>query len=246
MNSKLINILILALSSFALSCATTGGFTPGMGSKYKYMYVMVSPQESRDLFFQDDSIIAQFKFDEAAIRFQMQNISDSYLAIDWDRASISINGRHFPIRTSRNLYCDSAIVNSITLAPLGYVRDIAIPRNNIYHDGSKWTEVDLLPTMDNNSEILKESILKSVGKPVGFLVPMTFGSVKSNYEFVFQVDSVNRILWKDYEPFQRVPAPPQPKRSFLGLDNVTTAIIAVGVLGFSAYVLSIKKNPPSE
>jgi hypothetical protein len=247
MRTKLIHFVIIILcAGYLISCASTGSFSPGKGNKYRYTYKLVHPIENSDLLFQDDSVIIQFKFDEAAIRFQLQNISDSYLAIDWDRAAISIFGRYFALRNMKNLYSDSAGSNSILLPPLGYVRDIAIPRNNIYNNGEKWVEADLLPTVDHNSKELQESIMKSAGQRVGFSLPVMFGSAVKNYEFDFQIDSVNKILWKDYEPFQRIPAPPNPKRTLLGLDNVTTAVIAVGVLGFSAYVLSVKKNPPSE
>jgi hypothetical protein len=206
----------------------------------------VYPTENSDLLFQDDSVIIQFKFDEAAIRFQLQNISESYLAIDWDKASINIQGRYFGIRHISNLYGDTANANSILLPPLGYIRDIAIPRDNIYNDGERWMEVDLLPTTDHNSVELQESIKKNIGRRIGLLLPVMFGSAAKNYEFDFLVDSVKRISWKDYEPFQRVPTPPNSKRGILGLDNVTTAVIAVGILGFSAYVLSVKKSPPVE
>ncbi len=229
-----------------MSCATTSQFSPGKGNKYQYTYKLVYPVENSNLLFDDDSLIVQFKFDEAAIRFQLQNISESYLTIDWDKVAINFHGRYFSTRHTNNLYGDTARSNSILLPPLGYIRDIVIPHDNVYNDGDRWVELDLLPTTDQKSTALQESIEKSVGRRIGLLLPVMFGSVAKNYEFDFIVDSVKRIAWKDYEPFQRVPPPPNPKRGVLGLDNVTTAVIAVGVLGFSAYVLSVKKNPPSE
>jgi hypothetical protein len=247
MKTKLIRLVILAsLAGFLMSCATTSQFTPGKGNKYQYTYKLMYPVENSNLLFQDDSIIVQFKFDEAAIRFQLQNISDSYLVIDWNKASMNIQGRYFAVRHVSNLYCDSSSSTSILLPPLGYLRDIVIPRDNIYNDGDRWVEIDVLPTTDGKSRELQESIQNSAGRQIGLLLPVMFGSMEKNYEFDFQVDSVKRIPWKDYEPFQRVPEPPSPKRGVLGLDNVTTAIIVVGILGFSAYVLSVKKSPPSE
>jgi hypothetical protein len=239
-------IVLIVFSGLLTSCATTSLFRPGIGNKYQYTYKLVYPVESTDLFFKDDSIIIQFKFDEAAIRFQLQNISDSYLTIHWEKASITLLGRHINIRHSGNLYGDTSSSNTIMLQPLGYIRDIVIPRENIYNDGKKWVELDLLPTTDNKSPEREESIKKSVGRRIGFLLPAMFGTVEKNFEFDFEVDSVKQILWKDYEPFKRVPEPPSSSHGALGLDNVTTAIIAVGILGFSAYVLSVKKNPPSE
>jgi hypothetical protein len=239
--------IIVSFSGLLMSCATTSQFSPGKGSKYQYTFELVYPVENSDLIYQDDSLIIQFKCDEAAIRFQLQNISTSDITIDWDKAAMSINGRYFAVRHSDNLYVDSIGSSSSFLLPtLGYVRDIAIPRDNIYYDGQRWIELDLLPTTDYNSVALRESIKKSVGQRITLLLPFTFGSVKKNYEFDFETSSIRQIPWKDYVPTKRVPAPPIPKQGVHGLDQVTTAIIAVGVLGFSAYVLTAKKNPPSE
>ncbi|MGA3286930.1 MAG: hypothetical protein ABSD46_05870 [Bacteroidota bacterium] len=247
MKTKLIRLVVLAsLAGLLMSCGTTSQFTPGKGNKYQYTYKLMYPVENSNLLFQDDSIIIQFKFDEAAIRFQLQNISNSYLAIDWKKASMNIQGRYFAIRHVINLYGDSSSSTSILLPPLGYLHDVVIPRDNIYSDGDRWVEVDLFPTTDRKSVKLQESIKKSVGRQFGLLLPMTFESTAKNYEFDFQVDSVKQIPWKNYKPFQRIPEPPSPKHQVSELDNVTTAIITVGILGFSAYVLSMKKSPPIE
>ncbi len=239
--------IALSCSGLILSCATTSQFTPGKGDKYEYSYKMTYPVENRNLLFQDDSIIIQFKFDEAAIRFQLQNISESHLTVDWDRTSMNLSGRYFSVRHSDNLYTDSLKVSSsIMLPPLGYFRDLVIPRDHIYYDGRKWVEEDLLPTVDENSQPLRESIRKSAGQRIGLLLSLRFNRTEKNYEFDFQVDTVRPIAWKDYVPGKRIPAPPVPKHGIPVLDQVTTAIIAVGMLGFSAYVLAVKKNPPSE
>ena len=229
-----------------MSCATTSQFSPGSGNKYQYTYKLISPIKNLSLLIQDDSIIIQFKFDEAAIQFQLQNISQSNITFDWGKASIGIGGRYFAVRHASNFYGDTIRSGSIIMPPLGYIREIVIPRDNIYNDGDKWVELDLLPTTDRRSLPLQESIKKNVGQRVSLMLPLIFGPKAKNYKFDFQVDTVKRIAWKDYVPLKRVPAPPNPKHGILALDNVTTAIIVVGVLGFSAYVLSMKKNPPSE
>jgi hypothetical protein len=247
MKNKLFNIvMIISFTGFFMSCATTSQFIPGSGNKYQYVFKLAYPVYNSNLLFHDDSIIIQFKFDDAAIQFQLQNISGSDIALDWSKVSIGIRGRYFAVRHATNFYGDTARAGSINMPPLGYLRDVVIPRDNIYFNGDKWVELDLLPTTDHRSLQLQESIKKSVGQQVSLILPMVFGSTAMNYEFDFQVDAVNRIAWKDYVPVKRNPAPPSPKRSILALDNVTTAIIVVGVLGFTAYILSVKKNPPSE
>jgi len=81
-------VAMLICAGIFLSCATTSQFSPGNGNKYQYTYKMVSPLKNSKLMFQDDSIIIQFKFDDAAIQFQLQNISESIVTLDWGKASI--------------------------------------------------------------------------------------------------------------------------------------------------------------
>lgn len=221
-------------------------FSPGKGNKYQYIYKLISPVKSSDLLFCDDDITIQFAFDDAAIRFKLHNVSRSYLSVDWDKVAISIQGKYTGVRHASNLYGDTELSGSILLPPLGYIDDIAIPLDHIYNNGERWVELDLLPTNDHNSEDLWELIQKKVDTKVSLSLPLMFGSELKNYEFDFQVDSVKQIQWKDYTPLKRIPAPPNPTHKILGLDNVTTAVIVVGILGFSAFVLSMKKNPPSE
>jgi hypothetical protein len=239
-------VTIMMFSGILMSCATTSHFTPGSGNKYQYTYKMIYPVKNSKLLFQDDSIIIQFKFDDAAIQFQLQNISESTITLDWDKASIGIRDRYFGVRHASNFYIDTLRSNSIIMPPLGYLRDVVIPRDDIYNDGDKWVELDLLPTTDHRSLSIQELINKNVGQRVTLMLPMIFGSKVKNYMFDFQVDAVKQIAWKDYTPLKRVPASPKPAHAVTALDNVTTAVIMVGVLGFSAYVLSIKKNPPTE
>jgi hypothetical protein len=241
----LIAVMITGAGLFN-SCATTSKFTPGSGNKYQYKYKLISPVKNSNLMVQDDSIIIQFKIDEAAIQFQLQNISESNVTLDWDKASIGIGGRYFAVRHSKNFYGDTLRSGSLMLPPLGYLREVVIPRDNIYDAGDTWVELELLPTTDHRSLQLQKSIQKNVGQRISLLLPMMFGPTAKNYKFDFQVDSVKQIAWKDYVPITRVPAPPNPKHAVTALDNVTTAVIIVGVLGFSAYVLSIKKDPPVE
>lgn len=232
---------------FLAGCASTSQFSPGKGSKYAYRYTMTYPIESNEMLFQDDSIIVQFKFDEAAISFQLQNIAESDLRIHWDKAAISINGQYFAVRHADNLYSDTSIVAYSMLIPsMGYVRDLVIPKQNVYFNGEAWCEEDLLPTVDKNDPALRDEITSSVGKPITLLLPLEFGSVERHYEFEFHVAEVLRVPWKDYVPVSRVPAPPAVPRKAAVLDRVTAAIVTVGVLGFSAYVLTMKKNPPTE
>lgn len=227
--------------------ARPSGFTPGLGNKYVYTYKMSYPADSRDMMYQDDSLLVQFKIDEAAIRFQLQNISYSNIRIDWNKASISVNGEYFSVRHKDNLYSDSAAGSAVSalIPPFGYVRDIALPRINIVFDGEKWIEKELMPTTDGHSPAMQTKILKSIGKSVTLLLPVQTGNVQKDYEFEFQVASVSKIPWQDYTPVNREPQPPVPPKRH-SFENITAGAIIVGVLGFSAYMLTAKKNPAPE
>jgi hypothetical protein len=247
MKIKIIQIVtLMALSVVLVSCITTSPFIPGSGNKYRYVYKMVYPIRSSNLKFQDDSIIVQFKFDDAAVQLQLQNISDSNITLDWDKVSLGINNRFYRVRHASTMYVDTVRSNTSMMPPLGYLRDLVIPHENIYNDGDTWVETDLLPTVDRRSPSLQDAIKKNVGQKLSLMLPIQFGSTTRNYVFNFQVDAVKQIAWKDFTPVKRVPASPKTENKGRALEHVTTAVIVVGVLGFSAYVLSIKKNPPVE
>ena len=191
-------------------------------------------------------MIVQFKMDEAALKFQLQNLSQSNLTVDYSKASLAIDHQAHPVRFSRTLYHDtSANRSSVAIPPLAFVRDLLIPYDNVFNNGRKWIEVDLLPTTDNNSELMRKSILGRKGKTtVSVVLPVYFGTQAKTYTFDFQVSDVKKIPWREYVPSKRVPAPPEPKPHML--DQVTTAVLAVGVLGFTAFLVSVRKDPPTE
>ena len=54
--------------------------------------------------FQDDSIIIQFKFDDAADTVSTANIFESPVTLDWGKASIGISERYFGIPHASNFY----------------------------------------------------------------------------------------------------------------------------------------------
>lgn len=227
-------------------CAASAGYTPGQGGKYQYTYAMVAPSTSADLTHRDERIIIQFRPDDAAMKFQLQNLSNVELSIDWGRASIGVEGRFYPVRHATNLYGDSAATVSMLLPPMGYMRDLVIPAENIRFDGEQWVETDLLPTMDRGSDALRTEIRGSIGKQVSVILPLRFGQEELIYEFAFRVASVRAIAWRDFRPIERVPAPPFTNRESDKLDQVTVAVIVIGLLGFATFVLSQSKNPPSE
>jgi hypothetical protein len=78
------------------------------------------------------------------------------------------------------------------------------------------------------------------------MIPIIFGSTVKNYKFDFQAESVIRVAWKDYRLLKQVPAPHYSQHPATAMDQVIAAAIVAGVLGFSIYMLSMKKYPPTE
>ena len=237
-------VIALVSQSFA-SCAGGNFLGIGIGNKYLYTYRMIAPVDSRKLLIQDANVKAQFKFDDSAIHFQLQNLSRSNLSILWDQVSLGVDNKFTPVRNSVNFYLDTVrLGGSQSLPPLGYVQEIVIPYHNIRFDGIRWVEKDLFPTTAKAD--LANAIMKNLGKSIKLVLPLRIGSEMKTYVFEFVVESVHQIAWNDYRPQRRKPPPIAKKPQKSVTDQVTIAIIAVGLLGFAAYAITLKKDPISE
>lgn len=209
---------------------------------------MIAPVRSKDLLYRDDRIIIQFRLEESALRFQLQNLSDSTLQIDWPNASIGIRGVYSPVRNLSNFYDTVSIQPaSCTIPTFSVIRDVILPRGNTYFNGTRWYREDLLPTVDGNSRAMKNTIAGMVGSPIDVLVPIGVGGSQRVYHFTFAVDSVSQLRWDEYRPAVWLPSEPpilhiRPTTE----DQITAAIVAGGFLGFFSYMLTVKKTPVSE
>jgi|GEM_PF-751987 len=238
-------IFAVILSFVWTSCGQLPFLSSNPGNKYRYQYKLTSPAEDSSLVFRDEFIYVQFKIDDAAIKFQLQNISPDPLEIYWSKASIGVNGRFFPVRHSTNLYAESLFCNTYPLIPsLGYTTDLVMPAGGIYYDGTKWKETDLLPTADRNSREEREKIERLVGTPLTLMLPVQVGETAKEYRFTFVVSSVTQIPWDRYLPPRR-PPPPIPQRPMLTTDQMIVAGVVVGVIGLAAYWLTLRKIEPS-
>ncbi len=240
-------VLVIALPAEAFFGCAGGRFLgSGRGTKYQYTYALVAPFESSSTLFQDDSIKVQFIIDESAIRFQLQNISSSNLTVHWNRVSVGIDNQYHVVRHSIDFYSDTTRPNVTALIPpAGYVKEIVIPEENVKFDGTSWVETDLFPTTDRGRTAEARKIAQNVGKEIVLLLPLQFGDIERDYRFDFRVVSVTPIAWSDYQPPRRTP-PVQPKQPLSMGDEITTAFISVGLLGFVAFMVSLKKDPVAE
>ena len=240
-NTLLFSVLLLIFSG----CGALNLLPNSDGNKYQYRYVLTSPVSSDKLVFRDSTIFAQFRFDDGAVRFQVQNITGGNISIDWGRMTIGVRKRFSSIRNSATIYSAATPSQAATvLPPLGYVIDFAIPEKNITpQDG--WHENDLLPTVDKKSPELRDKILGAVGTPITLVMPVRIGSVIRDYTFQFQVAGVNQIPWAQVKPPRR-PTPPIRAHDMYASEQFITAGIVATVVGVASILISKNKSQPSE
>ena len=244
--SRLLQLMLLVLPAMLMfGCGAASLPTSSLGNKYKYTLSMVEPAKSDSLLYRDDRLIIQFRFDDPAIRFQVQNISPAPMQIDWPHALLDLGGTPQLVRTLATFYDTSAVKTlSTPLQPLGVLRDVIAPRNGVTVRGSEWRLADLLPTTDGNSFSRESAIKGSVGRKVGLTLPVRFGTEAVTYRFVFSVDAVHQISWNDYGRAPWLPpAPPLARLAPTAEDNLTAAIIVGGFAGLVSYMLTAKKTP---
>lgn len=243
-NNFLVSVVCVISAGVLNSC--TGSLFSSSQTKYRYDYILTYPIESEQLMYRDDSIYIQFRIDEGAIKMQIQNISTSNAEILWDRASVGINNRHYPVKTSRTLYMDSINCGQSTLlAPLGYTVDLVMPAKNFYYTGKRWRELDLLPTEDSKTfsvEANKERLINSV---ITLNMPIQFGNTIKEYLFDFTVIGIDKIPMARYQPPRRPPPPPR-KGNFDSRDQIITAAVLTTIIGVTSIFVTQKKVPPSD
>lgn len=242
-------MLVLALPvCWMLGCSASSQVSSSLGNKYRYVVSLSAPQKSDLLLFRDDRLIIQFRFDDPAIRFQLQNILPVSLRLNWAHAWLALGGPPVPVRTLATYYDTSSVPTpSAPIPSLGVIRDVIAPRANISVRGGEWRTADLLPTTDGNSFGGESTIREMVGRTIELNLPVRFDNDIVNYRFVFSIDSVRQISWSEYAPPAWLPpAPPLRSLGPSSEDRITTAIIVGGFAGFFRYMMLKKKNPVVE
>lgn len=242
-------MLLLALPAFwMLGCSASSRTQSSPGNKYRYFVSLSAPQKSEALLFRDERIIIQFRLDDPAIRFQVQNISPVSMRLDWAHASLALGGPAVPVRNLETYYdTSSAPAMSTDIPSLGVIRDVVAPKSGISVRGREWRSAELLPTTDGNSFERESAIRGMVGRTIELTVPVRFDAEIATYRFVFSIDSVRPILWSEYRPPAWLPpAPPVQSLGPSSEDRVTTAVIVSGFAGFLRYIMTMKKSPVTE
>lgn len=207
--------LALAVASIDFGCASFSDvqIISPRGTMYRYVYEMTEPVASKNLQYQNPKFNIWFSIDQGAVSYDARNLSSSTMAILGGNASLGVNGKFFPVRTSSTYFADSTSSLLTTPVPAGgYVQDFFIPRNNIFYDGNKWVERDLLPTMDYNNPVRKQAIQKNVGAEVHLIVPIKVGNELKDYTFKFRIAGVKVVNPDSVTTGPRLPPPPALKR----------------------------------
>jgi hypothetical protein len=242
LNSIIVNILLVSLTFF-FGCA---GALPGgkQGGRYIYNYSLIEPAVNDQLMFKDDYITIQFKFDESAIKFQLQNISDVPLSIVWENVAIGLNNRVFPVKNTATLYqTDLGHPPAVVIPSLGYIRDMVIPRDYISISKDAWVEKDIFPTDDMGSAARKKLITKYMGSQVKLLLPIKIGEVVQEYSFTFKVKGITPLPENRVPPVKERPA--KPKIATAGSSSaLLPVLIAGGILAVAIYAFSKEKSSP--
>jgi hypothetical protein len=243
--SKLIAfLLIVSLIDFGCASFSRMQIISPRGNTYSYVYEMIEPVSSKSLQYQNPKFNMWFTIDQGAVNFDARNLSSSTMVILGGDASLGINGKFFPVRTSSTYYADSASLRLTTPVPAGgYVQDFFVPRNNIFYDGNKWVERDLLPTRDYNNPVRKQSIQKNIGNEIHLIVPIKIGNQLQEYTFKFRISTV-KVVDPDsviqHEP--RLPPPPTPKRP----PTKTEFWVSIGIVSsvtLAAILIVTREHP---
>ncbi len=237
--------MILASMTFSIGCS---GAMAGSrsGTRYIHSYTLVQPVSNKQLIYRDEFIIIQFKIDESAVRFQMQNISEAPISIVWEQASIVLNNRVFPVRNSSTLYnTGHEQPLAVVIPSLGYIRDLVIPRDYIKLSNNEWIEKDLFPSNDYGSDARKRLIMRYVGSQIQINLPLKIADIVQDYSFLFRVQGINAVPANMLPPPKQRPVPPETAKVISqGSQSLLPVVLAGGILAVAIYVFSKEKATP--
>jgi hypothetical protein len=239
-------IYVLIISLILSSCS--GALNSPSGVNYMYTYTMTQPQKSDQLIFRDNYLYIQFFFDASAISFQLQNVSGASMSIVWEKVSLGVNKRTFAVRNSNTFYSlGNPVPPPLTIPSLGFIRDIVIPRENVFVKNEKWVEKSFFLMNDKGSQRLKNTISGMVGSEVTLTIPVKIGEIIVEYPFVFKVSKIEPLPSNMLPPVKS--RPPVPKTNLQQADagsNLVPIVIAAGIFGVVIYLLSQKKTPAAD
>ncbi|MCK9408582.1 MAG: hypothetical protein WCX28_06505 [Bacteriovoracaceae bacterium] len=249
----LLNIMIRLLTHcsplFALlivsGCSGLMNSSVPSGTKYVYTYTMEQPAQNDDLKFRDDNIEISFVFDASAITFQLYNMSEQQISIAWERVSLGVNKRMYPVRNNTTFYTmGHATPQPLGVPPQGFLRETVIPWQHVNYEKGKWIEQELFPTNDSGSITIREIIETTAGSEITLTLPIRIGKLVMDYTFIFKVDAATPLPFGVMPPVnERPPKPDAPMYELSIMQGYLPIIISAGILIISIIIFSQKKAP---
>lgn len=156
------------------------------------IFPLVSPIPKRcsQTIFEDRSINIEFMI-LTQLSFKLINKSTSPIELDWDRAAfVDMGGATHRVFHKGIRLMERDRAQPPTVIPAGAsLADFAHPVDYVEYANGKWETHDLLPLL----KILTEKD-RYQGKSIKFLLPLTIGSVKKSYEFVFMFPKTPPVI----------------------------------------------------
>lgn len=147
---------------------------------------MTEPVASSSKVFKDDNISVRFWLDEKKIHFQLKNLTDGPININWAKASfINIDGASHPLANSSSIFTDKR--NDPDPSELGageVVTDFIAPVDNV-KKLEEWTWY-VYPMFN----LKDERAYENRGKTLGVNLPIQANEKWKVYAFRFKVTSV--------------------------------------------------------
>jgi hypothetical protein len=146
---------------------------------------MVTPWDSRELLFEDQSIRIRFALSEKHIGIILQNKTPSPVKVDWNNISyVDITGlAHGVMHTGvRYIERDRPQVPTI-IPPAAMIDDVIIPSDHISYtagSGGGWTSRPFLPPLAETDLYL--------GKSFSVFMPLELNGIVKNYSFAFRME----------------------------------------------------------
>jgi len=154
----------------------------------EYTFVMVKPNESEELTFNDSFIGIQFSISKEQIDFILQNKTNTPIKIDWNQVSYVdiFSTAHRVIHTGiRYLEKDKPQAQTL-IPPTAKIEDVISPSDYINYTSGKYGGWEKNPLFPESSEAKQNYENKSFS----IFMPLEIDGVVKNYTFTFEIVKV--------------------------------------------------------
>jgi hypothetical protein len=172
------------------------------GNTYKYNYSLVKPTSDPLLNFEDENIKAKFTITSDEIGFVLQNKRTDPIRINWDDASLVLDGKVEKVMHKGVKYTErNNSMPATTIPGSATLDDLVLPTSNVSLNtisSISWSTQPLFPAMDYNNSHNKEMIKSNAGKEFTLYLPVKDVNGKEfGYSFVFHIDGVTCMDCKE-------------------------------------------------